>query len=153
MTLYDQLIDDLVAKLQANANIISEGGKVERGRVNPLEKTDYPFYGVFLGDDQPLSDLGPDNVAFIDWEVEIFVECYSRVKLTDVDRAVLAQRANVHETFMADVTQGLSFVLTTIPAGAIQPTLDGEGAVRNAVYRLSWVFRVRSNIGQISSFP
>ncbi len=148
--LFDDLLDAVVANIAANVNV--DVDKVERGRVNALEKSDYPFYAVFLGADAPLSDLGASNTNFIDMDVQVIVECYSRGKIDEIDRLVLEQRANVHESLMADVTQGLNFVHTTIPAGADQPVLDVEGRQRNAVYALNWIFRIRTNIDQIRTF-
>lgn len=149
--LYDDLLDQVVLELQNHVNI--DANKVARGRVNALQNSDYPYYAVFLGSDAPLSDLGASNTAYIDWDVEVLVECYSRGKDEEIDRLVLEQRANVHEALMDDVTQGLNFVHTTIPIGGEQPVLDGEGRQRNAVYQTTWVFRIRTNIDQIRTFP
>jgi hypothetical protein len=52
---------------------------------------------------------------------------------------------------MADITQGLPFVTTTIPAGADEPQIDDEGDKKNIVYRLNWGFQIRTSIDDLET--
>lgn len=112
-----------------------------------------PAYNVVLGPDAPLNELGPSNVAYIDWQQAIFVDCYARTIAVDADAEFLDMRRNVHRALMADITQGLgpNFVMTTIPAGADEPNLDDAGDRKNLVYRLNWVFQLRTSIDDLET--
>ena len=144
---YETLIDAVVASIAAEPGV--DPTKVYRNRVQIFDDSEIPGYVVALGPDTPLSELGADNVAFIDWEVMLFVDLYLRTVATSPDQEFLDMRARVHRALMADVTQGLSYVWLTIPAGADDPIMDDEGERKNAVYRTNWLFRVRTSINDI----
>ncbi len=146
-TRYETLIDALIVSIQAEPGVDST--KVFRNRIQALNDTELPAYVVALGQDQPLNELGPDNLSFIDWELLIFVDLFLRTVAASPDQEFLDMRARVHRALMADVTQGLTYVLTTIPSGADEPIIDDEGERKSAVYRTNWVFRVRTSIADI----
>ncbi len=146
-TRYETLIDAVIVNIQAEAGVDST--KVYRNRVQAINDTELPAYVIALGPDQPLNELGPDNLAFIDWEVFLFVDLFIRTVAASPDQEFLDMRARVHRALMADHTQGLSFVMTTIPAGADEPIIDDEGERKSAVYRTNWVFRVRTSLADI----
>ena len=146
-TRYETLIDALVTNISAEAGV--DPAKVFRNRVQMFDDSELPAYVVVLGADAPLNELGPDNLAFIDWELIVFVDCYLRTVATSPDQEFLDMRARVHRALMADVFQGLSYILTTIPAGADEPVIDNEGERKNSVYRTNWVFRVRTSLADI----
>jgi len=148
-TRIEQLIDALVTNLEADANIAT--GSVYRTRTTPLADTDLPAYAIELGQDVPLNALGPDNLAFIDWQQIIFIDCYAKSTAADIDNIFLDMRDNVHRSLMADYTQGLNFVMTTIPSGAEEPVLDSSGEQKTMVYRVAWEFRLRTSINNLSA--
>ena len=148
-TRVETLIDALVTILEADAAIST--GSVYRSRTAAFADSELPAYSIEIGQDVPLNPLGPDNVRFIDWEQTIFVDCYAKSIATAVDSVFLNMRRNVHRALMADVTQGLSFVMTTIPVGAEEPILDDAGEQKTMVYRTSWVFRLRTAIDDLET--
>lgn len=143
------LIDQVVTNLGADVSI--DATKVYRNRVANLNDTELPGYNVVLGPDAPLSELGASNLSFIDWEQLLFIDCYERSILVDADATFLDMRRNVHRALMADHTQGLSFVTTTIAGGADEPTIDDEGERKNLVYRTNWIFQLRTSIGDLET--
>lgn len=146
-TRIETLIDTLVTTLEADAAITA--GSVYRARVEALADTELPAYNIEIGADVPINPLGPDNVAFIDWSQQIFVDLYAKSTAANVDNIFLDMRSYVHRALMADVTQGLAFILTTIPAGADEPVLDNSGEQKTITYRTAWEFRLRTNIGTL----
>lgn len=148
-TRYETLIDTVVAKI--GADVAVDSTKVFANRVADLNDTEMPAYNVVLGPDAPLSELGATNVAYIDWQLILFVDCYVRSILADVDAVFLDMRRNVHRALMADHTQGLAFVMTTIPGGADEPNLDDEGDRKSIVYRLNWGFQIRTSINSLET--
>lgn len=145
--------ETLITQIKTNlgADVAIDATKVSSNRVADFNDTDLPGYNVVLGPDSPLSELGPTNVAFIDWEQVLFIDCYERSILADADAVFLNMRRNVHRALMADHTQGLSFVTTTIPAGADEPIIDDAGERKNMVYRTNWIFQLRTSIGDLET--
>ena len=148
-TRIETLIDTIVAKI--GADVAVDSTKVFPNRVADLNDTEMPAYNVVLGPDAPLSELGPTNVAYIDWQLVLFVDCYQRTILADADAVFLDMRRNVHRALMADHTQGLAWVTTTIPSGADEPNIDDAGDRKNIVYRLNWLFQIRTSVGSLDS--
>jgi hypothetical protein len=148
-TRVETLIDTLVTTLEADPNITA--GSVYRPRAEPLADTELPAYVIHLGQDTPLSDLGPDNVRFIDWAQLIFIDLYAKSIATDIDSVFLQMRAYVHRALMADVTQGLNFVMQTIPTGGDEPILDSVAEQKTMVYRTGWEFRLRTAIDDLET--
>ncbi len=124
-------------------------GTVYRSRVETLADTELPAYNIEIGADTPLNPLGPDNVAFIDWAQSIFIDLYAKSTAVAIDNIFLDMRNFVHRSLMTDVTQGLSFILTTIPQGADEPVLDASGEQKTITYRTVWEFRLRTNIDSL----
>jgi hypothetical protein len=148
-TRIETLIDQVKTNLGADAGI--DATKVFSNRVADLNDTELPAYNVVLGPDNPINELGPANVAFIDWEQALFIDLYERSILDDIDAVFLTMRRNVHRALMADVTQGLNFVLTTVPAGADEPIISDEGERKNMVYRTNWLFWIRTSINDLET--
>ena len=148
-TRIETLIDTLVTTLENDADI--NAGQVHRARTTPLADDELPAYNIEIGADVPLNPLGPDNVAFIDWAQQIFIDLYAKSSAVNIDNIFLDMRRNVHRALMADVTQGLGFVLTTIPGGAEEPVLDHSGEQKTMTYRTSWEFRLRTSIDSLET--
>ncbi len=148
-TRIETLVDSLVTSLEADAAITP--GSVYRSRTNALSNNELPAYILWVGADVPLNDLGPDNLAFIDWAQSIFIDCMAKSIATDVQAVFLQMRAAVHRSLMADVTQGLNFVTNTIPLGAEDPVLDSVAEQKTMVYRTNWEFRLRTSIDDLET--
>jgi hypothetical protein len=148
-TRVEQLVDILVTTLEADADITP--GSVYRSRTTPFADTELPAYNIELSADAPLDELGPSNVAFIDWAQAIFIDCYAKTIAAQIDDVFLNMRRNVHRALMADVTQGTNFVLQTIPLGAEEPQLDASGEQQSMVYRTGWEFRLRTAIDDLET--
>ena len=146
-TRIEQLIDALVTNLEADPAITP--GTVYRARVAALADTELPAYNIEIGADVPINPLGPDNVAFIDWSNQIFIDLYAKSTAANIDNIFLDMRSYVHRALMADYTQGLSFIMTTIPAGADEPVLDNSGEQKTITYRTAWEFRLRTDIDSL----
>jgi len=141
------LLDALVTNLEADPGITP--GSVYRARVEALADTELPAFNIEIGADTPINPLGPDNVAFIDWSQQIFIDLYAKSTAVAIDSIFLDMRNFVHRALMTDVTQGLSFILTTIPAGADEPVLDASGEQKTITYRTAWEFRLRTLIDSL----
>lgn len=148
-TRIETLIAQVVTNLKADPGI--DTTKVFNNRVADLNDTELPAFNVVLGPDVPRNELGPANVVFIDWEQALFVDLYARTILADADATFLQMRRFVHRALMADVTQTLSFVMTTIPAGGEEPNIDDAGERKSLVYRLNWIFWIRTSIDDLET--
>jgi hypothetical protein len=148
-TRIETLLTQIVTNLGADVSI--DATKVYRNRVAALNDTELPGYNVVLGADTPLGEFGATNLSFIDWEQAVFIDCYERTILANQDAVFLDMRRNIHRALMADYTQGLSFVTTTIPFGADEPTVDNEGERKNTVYRTNWIFQIRTSIDDLET--
>lgn len=145
-TLFEQVVTAMQTNVAANAQVIADGATVVRARVGPWQESDLPAYVLTYGPDAPLGDLGPDNVRFIDWEFVVFVDYYDKLTTAQLDTVLQQARANIHAALMADVTQGLAFVMTTIPQGADEPLLDDAAQQKTIAYRTNWVVRLRTSL-------
>lgn len=150
-TLFEQAVTAMEANIAADATIIADGATVVRARVGPWQGADLPAYVLTYGPDSPLGELGPDNVRFIDWEFVVFVDYYNKLTTPTLDSVLQDARANIHRALMADVTQGLAFVLTTIPQGADEPLLDDSVEQKTIAYRTNWVIRLRTSIDDLET--
>lgn len=150
-TLFEQAVVAMETNIAADATIIADGATVTRARVGPWQGADLPAYVLTYGPDTPLGDLGPDNVRFIDWEFVVFVDYYNKLTTAAIDTVLQDARANIHRALMADVTQGVAFILTTIPSGADEPLLDDAVEQKTIAYRTNWVIRLRTSIDDIET--
>ncbi len=148
-TRIEQLLDAIETNLGADVSV--DATKVFRNRVADLNDTELPGYNLRLGPDAPIDELGATNVAFIDWDQVIFIDCYERAITENVDAVFLNMRRNIHRALMADVTQGLGFVMLSIPGGAEEPLIDDSGERKNMVYRTNWLFRLRTSIDDLET--
>lgn len=146
-TRIETLIDAVITNIQAEGGV--DPAKVFRNRVQPLDDAELPAYVVILGPDEPLNELGPDNLAFIDWQLVLFVDVAIRSVSVSLDQELLDMRARVHRALMANQTQGQTFVITTIPAGSEDPIIDDSGERKNATYRTNWAFHIRTSVTDI----
>ncbi len=150
-TLFEQSVVAMQANIAANAQVIADGATVTRARVGAWQDSELPAYVVTYGPDAPLGELGPSNTRFIDWEFVVFVDYYDKLTTAQIDSVLQDARANVHVALMADVTQGLNFILTTIPQGADEPLIADTIEKKTIAYRMNWVIRLRTSIDDIET--
>ena len=144
----EQIINKLVTATLLD--LTTTLANVYRGRVKPLEESvDYAL-SVSMGSDEPADDELQNN-QFIESNLQINIDVIVRGTSdnngnTDLETMFNLIRKEVHVAMMGDETQGLSFVHSTIPAGADTPELDGEGNAPIGKQRLNWVIQYRSSI-------
>ncbi len=124
--------------------LTTTGSNVFRGRIYPLEDTDLPALTIYMGSDSPLGENGPDTFSFIDSDLNVNISIHVKTSATQVETTLNLIRREVHVALMADVTQGLSYVHTTLPFGTDEPQLSGEGEKRTAVMETNWAVRYRA---------
>jgi len=150
-TLFEQAIDAFAANIAADATVISDGATVTKARVGAWSESELPAYVLTYGGDAPLNELGPDNTRFIDWEFVIFVDLYDKLTTAAIDSVFQDMRANIHRALMADVTQGVNFILTTIPAGSDEPLIDDQAEQKTLAWRTNWICRLRTSIDDLET--
>lgn len=140
-------VEGIMTTVVANlTGLATTGANVVRGRVYPIEAGDLPALSVYMGPDEPIGDDGPTNVQFQDSNLEIRVTAHVKTPSTQVDTLLTQIRREVHVAMMADYTQGLSYVMNTIPLGADEPDLSGEGEQPSATMDMNWLIRYRAPI-------
>jgi hypothetical protein len=154
--LFFTLLEALVATIKLNANIVTKGALVELGRIRPYDESELPAVGVFYVGDTTLGEFGPQNPNFMDWDllvaIEIAVDADANTTPAGFQQDLLNLRADVHAALMEVApTQGLSFVSITAPRGGDEPTIDDAGRVKTASYRTNWLFRVRTEIDDMTT--
>lgn len=139
-----QIVDAVAAALAASSSV----GAVFTHRSYSLSEEDQelPATTVNVGEDQPLSELGASNVAFLDSLLTLEVAHLARADsveqlLTDL----IAMRTAGHVALMADRSQGLNFVIDTRYGGAGAPDVDiSTGPAGQLVTR--WQVHYRMNL-------
>ena len=150
------LLASLAATIGANANILAAGATAVVGRIRPADEGDLPLIGVFYTGDESIGEFGPQNLNFIDWNVnvgiDIALDADATVDSDEFQRLSLNMRADVHEALMTVApTQGLSFVSFTAPFGADEPVTDDVGKRKTVSYRSNWMFRIRTTINDMTT--
>ncbi len=144
------LLTTLETAIKANPGIAP--GNVALGRLETLTEEQLPYVAIFLNDDVSLGDNGANNTNFIDWNVSVNIELTVTALSTEsLDKAYLDLRALVHNSIMEDETLGLNFCLFAVPEGSDEPALTDDPERRLAVYRTSWIFRIRTSVKDITT--
>lgn len=136
----EQIVDAVVSALLASATLPSA---IYKARSLSLSESDgeLPAVTVNIGADDPVSDLGTDNLAFIDSILEVRCSAYAQdTSQAAVMADLLELRVGIHKALMADQSLGLSFVMATRYGGAEAPEIATEGAYLAG--RLDCTFRV-----------
>ena len=98
------------------------------------------------GADNPISDEGNDNVAFIDSQIDFEITGYAVGADEPTVKAELRrQRRYIHAALMADATLGLAFVVACKYQGAEKATLNGNGEVMAGSLTSNWRVHYRMN--------
>lgn len=150
------LLVAITATIGANAGVIAAGATAGLGRIRPVDESELPFIGVFYVGDEPIGELGPQNLNFIDWNVNVAVEIAFDADATvspgGFQQLLLNLRADVHEALMTIApTQGLTFVSITAPLGADEPVTDDVGKRKTVSYRSNWLFRIRTTLEDMTT--
>lgn len=116
----------MVAVKTKLTNLTSTRGRIYRGRVYDVEADSLPCLLLFQQNEEPINPLGFDNTAYQDNNLNLSVVCIAKAT-KDLETELNALKKEVHIALAADRTQGLSFVMNTIPNGSSEPELDSEG--------------------------
>lgn len=141
-----QIVDAVAGKLVASATL---GASVYKHRRESLDEGSQELAAVVVdyGADDPLSDLGASNVAFLDSLLEVRTRIVLRASSEEEAlEGLLGKRVAVHVALMADRSQGLAFVIDTRYSGAEPPGLDSgaDRVVGSLVCR--WLVHYRMNL-------
>lgn len=139
----EQILTTILATL---TGLTTTGANVFRGRVYALEETEVPALTVYMGTDTPLGEYGPSSFSLMDSELIIRVTAHVKSSASQVDTLLNTIRREVHVALMADHTQGLSYAQTTVPLGASEPLLSGDGDQPTATMDINWMIRYRSPV-------
>lgn len=145
----DQIIDAIVSALQAQASLQVPSANIYAHRSLSLseDQGELPAITVNFGEDDPVSDLGTDNLAFIDSLLAITITGFAVDPDEPVTRkALLSQRRYIHAAIMADQTLGLSFVIGARYAGAGAPELDSSSEIIAGSLESRWQILYRMDI-------
>lgn len=135
--------------LTALTGLTTTGVNAFRGRVYALEEGEVPALTIYMGPDEPLGADGPNNFTTLDSDLIVRVTAHVKSATTQTDTLLNLIRGEVHAALMADVTQGLSYVYTTIPLGTDEPDVSGEGDQPTASMDINWLFRYRSAVSTL----
>jgi hypothetical protein len=146
----EQIIDAIVAALRANASSL----RVPAASIFPHrslslseDQGELPAIAVNFGDDDPASELGNDNLAFIDSLLSVSIIGYSvDPDEPSVRRALLNQRRYVHAALLADQSLGVGFVIATRYGGAGAPEFDSTTQKIAGSLESRWRVFYRMNI-------
>jgi len=137
------IISTIVTNL---TGLTTTGTNINRGRVYTIEDTELPALSVFMGSDDPIGDNGPTNFTFQDSDLLVRIRIHVKSASTQVDTLLNLIRREVHVAMMSDYTQGLAYVINTVPLGAEEPDLSAEGEQPTAEMDLNWIIQYRAPI-------
>lgn len=132
----------IIAKLES----LVSNSVVKEVTTGALNRREYPSISVSLGPDDRLTK----SSAFIDWDLNIYVDVYIASTDADVDTPTQQIRTEVHKALMADTTLGLGFVVEVEPLGQQEPQHSDASDLYTSVTRLPWSVRYRSNVADPS---
>lgn len=115
----EQIMDAIVANL---TGLTTTGANIERGRVYDWEESALPALSLFMGDDVPV-ELEDQTYGYIDHNLQVLVDLHIK-NITGVESTLNKIKKEVTVALMADVTQGLSFVIDTEEHGFLRPDLS-----------------------------
>ena len=148
--LFYTLLNRVQTLLVADSSVSADNVGISRSRKVP--HTALPFYAIYLGPDQPVGEFGANNLSTFDHNLMINIEIL--VDATEqglIEKHLLDARKILWSVLMADFTQGLNFVLQTIPNGAGDPELSSEAEYRTASQKTEWIFQVRTSVQDVTT--
>ncbi len=141
----EQIAAAVLGVLQA-AIVAPAANTIDRARAYSYHDESLPALNVVLGPDKPVTDKGPDNLEFQDWELTVFVDIVVKTSAVPIDTLLNSLRLAVHKAIMANYTLGLPFVFNGYPGEAAEPEIKGDGELPVAVLRTAFVFNYRASI-------
>lgn len=146
----EQIVDAVVDALQAaTAALEIPAANVFAHRALTLAENqgELPAVTVTFEDDEPTSEFGTDNIAFIDSLLTVQVKTFA---VGDSEQSVklslMAQRRQVHVALMADPTLSLDFVMVPRYGGAAAPEIDASTEAVVGSLETTWRYLYRMNI-------
>ena len=100
--------------------LATTGTNVFQSRAYALDS--FPALNIKLGQDAPQSI----HNIFTDSELSVNIEIFVKVSEELIDSTILQIRKEVQIALMADESQGLGFVLMTLPSGMAPPDISTE---------------------------
>lgn len=141
-----QIADAVVGKLSARA-ALKASVYSQRALTLGAADQELPAACVMLGDDDPLSDDGASNFAYLDSTLALTVALVATADDEDeLVRELSRLRAETHIALMADRTQGLSWVMNTRYAGASAPDLNTDGGSFAGRIETRWLVHYRMSV-------
>lgn len=143
-----QIINALVAIIRASdAEIPANNVFKNRSLSLSDPNAELPAMCVNRGEDEPLSELGNDNVAFIDSLLSVTTVGYAIGGTEDeVVEALDEQARHVQAAILADQSLGLSFVVGARYGGSGEPEIDTDGQHTTGKIESRWQIHYRQNI-------
>lgn len=138
----EQIVDAARTLLDASATL----GALYRNRKLSLNvaEAELPCTTVNVGDDEPVSDLGADNFAFVDSLLSLdVIHVVSGATEDAIVDSLMTMRAAAYAVLMADRTLGLAFVIDTRYGGATAPEISDEGGTLCGRLATSWTVHYR----------
>jgi len=136
-------VESIMAAVVTNVtSLTTTGANVSRARVFPFHDHELPGLAVFMGDNLVQLELASN---YIDWNLSVYIEAYVKSASVQIDTTLNTIRAEVHAALMADYTQGLAYVIETIPGTALQPVLSDEGNQPVAAMRMEYIITYRTS--------
>lgn len=131
----------MVAVLDKIDGLTTTSTRASRGRAYPVDGDAMPALTL----EQGVDEVDLQNMAFIDRHLDFAV--IAHVKTTGTTETTLNTiREEVHIALMADRTQGLGYVLDTMPLGDDAPDISGENNQPVARLRMNWRIKYRHSV-------
>lgn len=142
----EQIIDAVAAALRASSTLQANVFE-HRAMSIADDQGELPAVSVDAGEDDPLSELGNDNMAFIDSLLSVAVTaCVTGDTEEELKTALFDKRRRIHQALMADSTLGLSFCMGTRYAGAGQMQINVNAERMAGSIETRWRVLYRQNI-------
>lgn len=143
----EQIIDAAAAAILEQVQ--AAGTKVYTHRRLSLaeDQDDLPAIVVDFGPDEPDSEFGADNLAFIDSLLTLEITgATTAAEEPELKAALLELRRQVHIALMADPQLGLAFVIDTRYGPTEAPDIDTSGELLAGALTSAWQVHYRMNI-------
>ncbi len=142
----DLKAEQILVAVATNLTGLPSIGSLERGRVAAIDQAGLSGLSIYMGSDTPINEL---SNGLINWELILRIE--SHVKTTATLETVLNQiRKEVHAAMMMNQTQGLGFVLDTIPGLVGEPQPSNDSDQPTAIQAMEFKIIYRSSRSDVS---
>lgn len=145
----EQIVEAMQAAIAGLSGLAINSNNVHVHRTLSLDENagELDAITVNIGDDDPVSEFGTDNLAYIDSVLEVSIVAYCKAgEETDVRRALTALRRQIHIALMTNDTLSLLFVIATRYGGASAPEINTDGESPAGKQESRWRVLYRMNI-------